>query len=80
MDEEKVQFQKEENDRLRKLSERQKRHLREFDIETVSKGLNCNEIVEASLVPEDELSIRGSMLSLTGSSSSSSFTSSHLPT
>ncbi|XP_041347445.1 serine/threonine-protein kinase TAO1-like isoform X2 [Gigantopelta aegis] len=80
MDEEKVHFQKEENERLRKLSERQRRELREFDIETVSKGLNCNEIVEASLVPDDELSIRGSMLSLTGSSSSSSFTSPHMPT
>ncbi|XP_067686151.1 serine/threonine-protein kinase TAO1-like isoform X2 [Haliotis asinina] len=79
MDEERVTLHKEEGDKKRQLHEKQTREVEEFDIETTSLGLNAMEIAEASHVPDDDMSYRGSMLSLSGSSSSSSF-SSQVPT
>lgn len=70
---------KEEGDKKRQLHEKQTREVEEFDIETTSLGLNAMEIAEASNIPDDDMSYRGSMLSLSGSSSSSSF-SSQVPT
>ncbi|XP_071094275.1 serine/threonine-protein kinase TAO3-like isoform X1 [Haliotis cracherodii] len=79
MDEERVTLHKEEGDKKRQLHEKQTREVEEFDIETTSLGLNAMEIAEASNIPDDDMSYRGSMLSLSGSSSSSSF-SSQVPT
>ncbi|XP_046574136.1 LOW QUALITY PROTEIN: serine/threonine-protein kinase TAO3-like [Haliotis rubra] len=79
MDEERVTLHKEEGDKKSQLHEKQTREVEEFDIETTSLGLNAMEIAEASHDPDDDMSYRGSMLSLSGSSSSSSF-SSQVPT
>ncbi len=80
MDEERVSLHKEEGEKKRNLHEKETTEIDDYDIETTSLGLNAMEIAEASRDPDDDMmSYRGSMLSLSGSSSSSSF-SSQMPT
>ncbi|XP_064613495.1 serine/threonine-protein kinase TAO1-like isoform X2 [Liolophura sinensis] len=74
MDEERVKYQEERARKLKELHERQARRIEEFDRETVEMGLNAAEIAEASHDSfGDEDSVRGSVLSLSTSSSTSSF-------
>ena len=77
MEEESCQFVDERSERSRSLNSRQSKELVEFDEESSRMGLNALQIAtlsqeEAAL---DDESIRGSMLSLSASSSSSSFAS-----
>ena len=79
MEEETVRFQNDRSERIRILHERQDREIQQFDVETTQLGLNAVQIAEATqdLGPDDDLgSVRGSVLSLTPSTSSNSF--SHL--
>ncbi|XP_013387339.1 serine/threonine-protein kinase TAO1 isoform X2 [Lingula anatina] len=76
MEEDINQFQAERSERVRKLHERQAQEIEEFDLQTTTMGLNAIEIAESVMeeqFQEDEVSIRGSVLSLSTSSSSSSF-------
>ena len=77
MEEEKEKFEREKNERIRRCEQRQQHEIDEFDNETVSLGMNSIQIAEASRSDNryDDISIRGSMISLSASSSSSSFTS-----
>ncbi|XP_076434862.1 serine/threonine-protein kinase TAO3-like isoform X1 [Babylonia areolata] len=78
MEEERAALGKEETDRWRTLSERQAMEVENFDVETTAMGLNANEVAAASQDPsqdDDQLSTRGSTLSLSASSSSNSFSS-----
>ncbi|KAK6192373.1 hypothetical protein SNE40_003849 [Patella caerulea] len=77
MDDERMIFEKEEKERIRHQLQKQERELHDFDVETVAKGLNALEVADASLrdFDNDTNSVRGSMLSLSGSSSTSSFSS-----
>lgn len=77
MEEEKVKFESEKGDRIRRCEQRQTHEIDEFDNETVQLGMNSIQIAEASRRDNryDDISIRGSMISLSASSSSSSFTS-----
>ncbi|XP_055957551.1 serine/threonine-protein kinase TAO1-B isoform X3 [Patella vulgata] len=77
MDDERMIFEKEEKERLRHQLQKQERELHDFDVETAAKGLNALEVADASLreFDNDTNSVRGSMLSLSGSSSTSSFSS-----
>ena len=77
MEEETASFQQERSERNRQLRERQSKEIEEFDLQTTTMGLDAMHIVEATqnAYEEDDMdSIRGSMLSLTPSNSSSSFT------
>jgi len=79
MENQQVQFDKEESDKRSHLEAKQAKELDMFDIDTTAMGLKTQEVGQASLeTPDDDISIRGSMLSLSGSSSSNSF-SSHTP-
>jgi uncharacterized protein YprB with RNaseH-like and TPR domain len=79
MEEERVTFDREEQEKRFHLQDRQSKELKSFDIETTAMGLKAVEVAQASLEQvDDDISIRGSMLSLSGSSSSNSFTS-HTP-
>lgn len=79
MEEERVNFDKEVQEKRGQLQEKQAKELEAFDIETTAMGLKAIEVAQASLEQvDDDISIRGSMLSLSGSSSSNSFTS-HTP-
>ena len=79
MENQRVQFDKEESDKRSYLEAKQAKELDMFDIDTTAMGLKVQEVGQASLeTPDDDISIRGSMLSLSGSSSSNSF-SSHTP-
>lgn len=79
MEEERLICDKEETDRWNQLLARHTKELDSFDIETTGMGLNAAEVTHSSLeAHDDDISIRGSMLSLSGSSSSNSFTS-HTP-
>lgn len=76
MEEESVKFQNERADRSRRLHERQSKEIENFDLQSNEMGMNALEIAEASQIepfPEDDVSIRGSIISLSASSSSSSF-------
>lgn len=80
MEQENVRFMSEREKSKRQLDERQKQALCDFDVETAAMGLDALAIASAtehtSLEDEDDsdtTSIRGSMLSLTPSSSSNSF-------
>jgi thousand and one amino acid protein kinase len=76
MEEETSSFQQERADRNRHLRERQAREIEEFDLQTTTMGLDAMLIVEAtqnSYEDDDLDSIRGSVLSLTPSTSSNSF-------
>lgn len=77
MDEEKAKFETEKAERIRRCKERQDHEMDEFDNETVLLGMDSLDITQASLRDSqyDDLSIRGSVISLSASSSSSSFTS-----
>ncbi|GAB1609550.1 Serine threonine kinase [Argonauta hians] len=70
-------FSAEQTDRISGLHEMQKKEIEDFDMETVSLGLNNLDIRQAShdCMHADDVSIRGSVISLTASSSTSSFTS-----
>ncbi|GFO29630.1 serine/threonine-protein kinase tao1 [Plakobranchus ocellatus] len=80
MDEERVAFDREEQEKRQQLESRQVRELDAFDIDTTAAGLKSVEVAQASTEQtlDDDISIRGSTLSLSGSSSSNSFTS-HTP-
>lgn len=76
MEEENHKFCAERLERRRNYQERQDRELQEFDLQTTTMGLDNGHIVECtqhSYQDEDQDSVRGSVLSLTASSSSSSF-------
>lgn len=77
MEEEKEKFAREKEERICRCEQRQQQEIDEFDNETVSLGMNSIQIAEASRRDNryDDISIRGSMISLSASSSSSSFTS-----
>ena len=72
-----MKFESEKGERIRRCEQRQQHEMDEFDNETVQLGMNSLQIAEASTSDNryDDLSIRGSMISLSASSSSSSFTS-----
>lgn len=86
MESERQQFQDERNERKRLLLERQAQEIKDFDLESTRMGFNALSIADASTNESfqgssyldnsdaDELSIRGSMLSLTHSNSAQSFT------
>ncbi|KAH9523282.1 Serine/threonine-protein kinase TAO1 [Bulinus truncatus] len=79
MDEERMNFDREELEKRTYLQEKHRELLNNFDIETTRMGLNTLEVTHLSEEQvDDDISIRGSMLSLSGSSSSNSFTS-HTP-
>ncbi|XP_013085302.1 serine/threonine-protein kinase TAO1-like isoform X2 [Biomphalaria glabrata] len=79
MEEERAHFDRDEQDKCRALQVRHREELETFDIETTRMGLNTLEVTHLSEEQvDDDISIRGSMLSLSGSSSSNSFTS-HTP-
>jgi thousand and one amino acid protein kinase len=78
MEEETAKFLNELGDRQAALLARQQKELEQFDLQTTTMGLDCLHIVDATQdsFQEDDLdtdSVRGSMLSLTPSSSSNSF-------
>ena len=76
MDEESGKFQHERTDRQQTLLENQSRQVQEFDLQSTTLGLDAMHIAEAtqdSFQDDDLDSIRGSVLSLTPSSSSNSF-------
>ncbi|XP_064620244.1 serine/threonine-protein kinase TAO1-B-like isoform X2 [Lineus longissimus] len=74
MEEETVTFQTERSERIRALHERQAAEIEEFDGESTRLGLNAMQIVEATQDSyADDESVRGSMISLSTSSSSNSF-------
>lgn len=75
MDDERNRFSAERTKVIHALQERQEQEIDMFDKETDQLGLNSSKVVEASCDGsfDDEVSLRGSMISLTQSSSSSSF-------
>lgn len=76
MEEETHRFCAERVERNRALRERQGREIEDFDLQTTTMGLDNMHIVEATqnaCEEDDTDSVRGSVLSLTPSSSSSSF-------
>ncbi|KAL5016280.1 hypothetical protein ScPMuIL_005869 [Solemya velum] len=77
MEEERRKFSNDRGEQINLLHEHEAQDIEEFDSETLRLGMSVVEIQEASHGPylEDEVSLRGSMLSLSASSSSSSFTS-----
>lgn len=79
MEEESAKFEQDRAERIRCCRERQSNEMDEFDHETVKLGMNSRELVQASVTDNqyDDISVRGSMISLNSSSSSSSFTSQH---
>ncbi|XP_060605662.1 serine/threonine-protein kinase TAO1-like [Ruditapes philippinarum] len=79
MEEESAKYEQEKAERIRRCQERQAHEMDEFDHETVQLGMNSMELAQASVRDNqyDDMSIRGSMISLTASSSNSSFTSQH---
>lgn len=78
MEDEKTKLDASKTASVRMLNERQMKEIEEFDDETIALGMNAQEVVEASSSAQnydDEISLRGSMISLTPSNSSSSFSS-----
>ncbi|CAH1801950.1 unnamed protein product [Owenia fusiformis] len=80
MEEEKVKFQSERSEKIRELHARHEQELNDFDTETTRLGLDAIQIAESAFkdMPEDLISVRGSMISLSASSSSSSFSQTQL--
>ena len=82
MDDDRTKLSIAKTEMVKALNERQVKEIEEFDEETLSLGMNALEIVEASTqaqnYDDDVSSLRGSMISLTPSNSSSSFTSSSI--
>lgn len=79
MDAERAKAESDRTERVRALTERQAQEIESFDTETQRLGMSATEIAQASSLDspyDDEVaSLRGSMISLTPSSSSSSFSS-----
>lgn len=79
MDAERAKAESDRTERVRELTERQAQEIESFDTETQRLGMSATEIAQASSLDspyDDEVaSLRGSMISLTPSSSSSSFSS-----
>ena len=79
MDADRTKLSSGKTEMVKALNERQVKEIDEFDEETLSLGMNAMEVLEASTMAQnydDEVSLRGSMISLTPSNSSNSFTSS----
>ncbi|KAI0220730.1 Serine/threonine-protein kinase TAO1 [Lamellibrachia satsuma] len=82
MEEESTRFMNERDERIKEMIERQSREIDEFDLESSTMGLDAMHIVEAtqeSYRDEDLDSVRGSVLSLTPSTSTNSFSHSNTP-
>ncbi|KAK2187434.1 hypothetical protein NP493_165g02019 [Ridgeia piscesae] len=82
MEEESTRFMNEREERIKEMMERQSREIDEFDLESSTMGLDAMHIVEAtqqSYKDEDLDSVRGSVLSLTPSTSTNSFSHSNTP-
>lgn len=78
MDDERNKLMAEKKEKIHTLKKRQERDLDEFDHETGDMGMSVMEVAQASLdsaYNDDVSSLRGSMISLTASSSSFSFSS-----
>lgn len=78
MDDERNKLMAEKKEKIHTLKKRQERDLDEFDHETGDMGMSAMEVAQASLdsaYNDDVSSLRGSMISLTASSSSFSFSS-----
>ena len=76
MEEESATFQADRSKSQHEMLERHSREIEEFDLQTTTMGLDAMQIVEATqdAYNDDDLdSIRGSVLSLTPSTSSNSF-------
>lgn len=81
MDEETASFATDRTARTAELLHRQTRELQEFDLQTTAMGLDLAEIVDSTqdcilddaIIGGDADSVRGSLLSLTPSSSRHSF-------
>ncbi|WAR01779.1 TAOK1-like protein [Mya arenaria] len=78
MEEESAKFEQEKAERIRRCHERQNHDMDEFDNETVQLGINSRDLIQASIhdTQYDDISVRGSMISLNSSHSTSSFTNS----
>lgn len=82
MENERLQFQEERNERKRLLLERQNHEIEQFDLESTQMGFNALAIADASAEPfsvgfldnDDAASVSGSLLSLSQSKSATSFT------
>ena len=78
MEEEVAQFQQTRESRVKQLISSQDRTLKEFDLKTTTMGLDAMHIAEVTQenfdkdVADDNLSIRGSSLSLTSNASGNS--------
>jgi len=79
MEEESAKFEQEKAERIRRCQERQAHEMDDFDMETNQLGMNARELIKESITDTqyDDISVRGSMISLNSSNSSSSFTSQH---
>ena len=81
MEEERSSFQQERAKKTQKQQDKQNKDLCDFDLQSASMGLDAMHIAEATQDTFDQdydlESVRGSVLSLTPSTSSSSFTHSH---
>jgi len=77
MEEESAKFEQDKANRQRLCKERQRNEMDEFDNETVTLGMNSMDLQRASISDNqyDDMSVRGSMISLNTSNSNSSFTS-----
>lgn len=77
MEDERNKFSAERTKQIHALQERQEREIETFDEVTEQMGMNSAKVAEASCDGsfDDDVSLRGSMISLTPSSSSSSFSS-----
>ena len=81
MEEETQRFIKERTERQKQLQERHNRAIEEFDLQSATMGMDALHIAEATMGPydndDDTNSVRGSVLSLTPSTSTNSFTHTH---
>lgn len=81
MDADRTKLSSAKTEMVKALNERQVKEIEEFDEETLRLGMNAMEVMEASNLAQnydDDVSLRGSMISLTPSNSTSSFSSSLL--
>ena len=81
MEEETQRFQKDRSERQKQLQDRHNRAIEEFDLQSATMGMDALHIAEATMGPyddnDDTNSVRGSVLSLTPSTSTNSFTHTH---
>ena len=82
MEEESQRFVKERADRIKTVQERHNREVEEFDVQSATLGMDALHIAEATqdsyeIDDGDSNSVRGSVLSLTPSTSTNSFTHTH---